>query len=88
MLIKDLTKELAAEELSAVQGGLADRGNTVVNSIGQGLELNAPNIVGAGAGSSVNSNNNVDASQYATQTVRQNNGDSLFAIFPFYGIKM
>ncbi|HET9205748.1 MAG TPA: hypothetical protein VFO28_05895 [Burkholderiaceae bacterium] len=88
MLIKDLTKELAAEELSAVQGGLADRGNTVVNTIGQGLELNAPNIVGAGAGSSVNSNNNVDASQYATQTVRQNNGDSLFAIFPFYGIKM
>lgn len=88
MLIKDLTKELAADEMTAVQGGASDRGNTEVSTIGQGLVLNAPNAVGAGAGSSVNSNNNVDASQYATQTVRQNNGDSLFAIFPFYGIKM
>jgi hypothetical protein len=88
MLIKDLTKELAADEMTAVAGGASDRGNSSVNTIGQALQLNAPNLVGAGAGSSVNSNNNVDASQYATQHVAQNNGDSLFAIFPFYGIKM
>jgi len=88
MLIKDLTKELAAEELSAVQGGAADRGNSSVNTIGQALQLNAPNIVGAGAGSSVNSNNNVDVTQYADQTVRQNNGDALFIAFPFLGIRM
>ncbi len=88
MLIKDLTKELAADEMAAVQGGLADRGNSTVNSIGQALVLNAPNIVGAGAGSSVNSNNNVDASQYATQFTNQNNGDSLFVAIPFRGIKL
>jgi hypothetical protein len=88
MLIKDLTKELAADEMTAVQGGANDRGNSVVNSIGQGLVLNAPNIVGAGAGSSVNSNNNVDATQYATQATAQNNGDSIFVAFPFYGVKM
>jgi hypothetical protein len=87
MLIKDLSKELAAEELSAVQGGAGDRGNSAVNSIGQVLQLNAPNIVGAGAGSSVNSNNNVDASQYATEYVSQNNGDSLFIAFPYFGRK-
>jgi hypothetical protein len=89
MLIKDLTKELAAEEMTAVQGGLGDRGNSVVNSIGQGLVLNAPNIVGAGAGSSVNSNSNVDATQYATETTFQNNGDTALIAFgfPFYGKK-
>jgi hypothetical protein len=88
MLIKDLTKELAADEMTAVHGGASDRGNSSVNNIGQVLQLNAPNIVGAGAGSSVNSNNNVDATQYADQTVRQNNGDSLFVAFPFLGIRM
>jgi hypothetical protein len=88
MLIKDLTKELAAEEMTAVQGGASDRGNSVVNSIGQGLVLNAPNIVGAGAGSSVNSNNNVDATQYATETAFQNNGDTLLVAFPLRGIRM
>jgi hypothetical protein len=88
MLIKDLTKELAADEMTAVQGGASDRGNSTVNSIGQALQLNAPNIVGGGAGSSVNSNNNVDVTQYADQTVRQNNGDKLFVAFPFLGIRM
>lgn len=88
MLIKDLTKELAAEEMTAVQGGQSDRGNSVVNTIGQALVLNAPNIVGAGAGSSVNSNNNVDATQYATETALQNNGDSLFVAIPFRGIRV
>ena len=88
MLIKDLTKELAADEMTAVQGGLADRGNSTVNTIGQALVLNAPNVVGAGAGSSVNSNNNVDATQYATQFTNQNNGDSLFVAIPFRGIRL
>jgi hypothetical protein len=88
MLIKDLTKELAADEMTAVQGGLGDRGNSVVNTIGQGLVLDAPNIVGAGAGSSVNSNNHVNATQYATQFTNQNNGDSLFAVIPFHGVRL
>jgi hypothetical protein len=85
MLIKDLTKELAADEMTAVQGGASDRGNSTVNSIGQVLQLNAPNIVGAGAGSSVNSNNNVNASQYADQFTKQNNGDFAALILGFPG---
>jgi hypothetical protein len=83
MQIQDLSKELAAEEMSAVHGGTGDRANANVGNIVQGLVVNAPNTVGAGAGSSVNSDNEIDVTQYATQHVHQNNGDSLFVAFPF-----
>lgn len=81
MLIKDLSLELDAKALTAVRGGATDSGNSIVSGISQGLLLNAPNIVGTGAGSSLTNSNNVDASQYATQYNQQNNGDvfSLFA---------
>jgi hypothetical protein len=85
MLIKDLTKELAAAEMTAVQGGLADRGNSNVSNIGQALVLNAPNMVVTGPGSSLTNSNNVDASQYATQDIHQNAGDFAFIAFPYYG---
>jgi hypothetical protein len=85
MLIKDLTKELAADEMTAVQGGANDRGNSNVSNIGQALQLNAPNVIAAGAGSSITNSNNVDASQYATQDIDQNNGDFAFIAFPFFG---
>ena len=77
MLIKDLSKELTAKELSAVQGGASDRGNADVLNIVEALQLNAPNTVLAGPGSAVNNFNNVSASQDADQSVHQNNGDSL-----------
>jgi hypothetical protein len=77
MEIKDLSKELGAKEMSAVQGGADDRGNAGVLNLAQIMALSAPNTVLAGPGSAVNNFNNVSASQDADQTVRQNNGDSL-----------
>ena len=85
MLIKDLTKELAAEEMTAVQGGAFDRGNSNVSTIGQAVVLNAPNVVMSGPGSSLTNSNNIDVSNYATQDVSQNNGDFAFIAFPYYG---
>lgn len=75
MLIKDLTKELAADEMTAVQGGAFDRGNSNVSTIGQAVVLNAPNVVMSGPGSSLTNSNNIDVTNYATQDVHQNNGD-------------
>ena len=75
MLIKDLSKELDAKEMTAVSGGLDDRGNADVLGITQLIALSAPNTVVAGPGSAVNNFNNVSASNDADQTVRQNNGD-------------
>jgi len=75
MLIKDLSKELDVKEMSAVQGGLDDRGNADVLGLTQMMALSAPNTVLAGPGSAFNSFNNVSADQDASQTVRQNNGD-------------
>ena len=88
MQIKDLSKELDTEALSAVHGGADDRGNSAVNGIVQLANVNAGNVVFGGPGSSVNSNNNVTANQSATIFNSQNNGDSLLAIFPFGGIRM
>ena len=36
-----------------------------------------------GPGSSLTNSNNIDASQYATQDVHQNNGDFAFIAFPY-----
>lgn len=80
MLIKDLSKELDTKEMTAVQGGLGDRGNADVLGITQLMALNAPNTVVAGPGSAVNNFNNVTADQDATQTTHQNNGDSLAVV--------
>jgi len=84
MLIKDLSKELDTKEMTAVQGGLVDRGNANVGTIGQVANVNAPNVVMTGPGSSLTNSNNVDFSQYASQGVRQTNGDLAFIAFPYY----
>jgi len=75
--IKNLSAsvELDQAAMTAVCGGLVDRGNSNVTGITQGLVMNAPNIVAAGAGSSLTNSNNVSASQDASQFIRQNNGD-------------
>jgi len=85
MLIKDLSKELDVKEMSAVQGGLDDRGNSNVGGIVQLANVNAANLAAAGPGSSLNSSNNVTVSQNASQYLSQSNGDFLglfFARFP------
>ena len=75
--IKNLSasQELDQAAMTAVCGGLVDRGNSSVNGITQALALDAPNIVVAGAGSSLTNSNNVSASQDASQYIRQSNGD-------------
>jgi hypothetical protein len=84
MQIKDLSKELDTEALSAVHGGADDRGNSAVNGIVQLANVNAGNVVFGGPGSSVNSNNNVTANQSATIFNSQNNGDFLALIAARY----
>ena len=81
MLIKDLSKELDTKEMTAVQGGADDRGNSNVGGIVQLANINAANIAAAGAGSSLNSSNNVNVSQNASQYIDQNNGDFLGLFF-------
>jgi hypothetical protein len=77
MQIKDLSKELDTQALSAVHGGADDRGNSAVNGIVQLANVNAGNMVVGGPGSSITSNNNVTANQNATIFNSQNNGDFL-----------
>lgn len=77
MQIKDLSKDLDTAEMSAVQGGADDRGNSAVNGIVQLANVNAGNLVVGGPGSSVTSNNNVTANQTASIFSDQNNGDFL-----------
>jgi len=85
MLIKDLSKELDAKAMTAVQGG--DSGNAAVPTLIQGLEQNNLNIVHAGPGSSVNNTNDVTGTLSATQYVDQNIGDVLKVKFGFPHIK-
>ena len=77
LTIKDLSAstELDQAAMTAVHGGAFDRGNSNVSGITQALAMDAPNILGAGAGSSLTNSNNVSASQDASQYIRQNNGD-------------
>ena len=77
MLIKDLSKDLDAKEMTAVTGGADDRGNADVLGLTQLIALSAPNTVVAGPGSAVNNFNNISASNDGSQAVHQNNGDSL-----------
>jgi hypothetical protein len=84
MQIKDLSKELDAQALSAVHGGADDRGNSAVNGIVQLANVNAGNMVVGGPGSSITSNNNVTANQTATIFDTQNNGDFLALIATHY----
>ena len=81
MLIKDLSKELDAKAMTAVQGG--DSGNAAVPTLTQLLAQANQNAVSAGAGSAVNNFNHVNGSLSADQEVKQNIGDKLAAIIGF-----
>ena len=75
MNIKDLeiAKELSCEERAAVRGG--SQGNSDVATIGQLQNVHVPVAALTGAGSSQNTDVDVDASQYASIYTAQNNGD-------------
>ena len=87
MIIKNLSAstELDQAAMTAVRGGVDDRGAATVMNMTELLALSAPNMVIAGPGSAVNNFNNVSASQDASQTTRQNNGDSLRFALGFMG---
>jgi hypothetical protein len=75
MNIKDLeiSKELSGEERAAIRGG--NQGNGAVNTIGQLQNVFVPVAALSGPGSAQNVDVDVDASQDATISTRQNNGD-------------
>jgi len=78
MLIKDLSKELDATAMAAVQGG--DSGNAAVPTLTQLIAQANQNAVSAGAGSAINNFNHVSGSNDADQEVKQNIGDKLSAL--------
>ena len=80
MLIKDLSKTLDTQSMTAVRGG--DNGNSATNTIGQALNLSAPVAVGAGGPS--NTDVHVNGTQTATIWNDQFGGDAFFAlpVFP------
>jgi len=79
MLIQDLSKELDAKALSAVQGG--NNGSAADNTIGQVMNLSVPVVVGAAG--PANTNVSVTGTQNATILNDQRAGD-LFAILPLF----
>ena len=78
MLIRDLSKELDTETMTAVRGG--DNGNSANNTIGQVLNLSVPVAVGAGGPS--NTNVHVNGTQDASIWNEQFGGDAFLALFP------
>lgn len=79
MLIQDLSKELDAKALSAVQGG--NNGNAATNTIGQVMNLSVP--VAVGAAGPANTNVSVTGTQNASIYNDQSAGD-LFAVLPLF----
>jgi hypothetical protein len=78
MLIKDLTKELDTQSMTAVRGG--DNGTSAASSILQAMGINAPVAVGYGPGSAGNTFIHVDGSQSGSISNHQTSGDK-FAAF-------
>jgi hypothetical protein len=79
MLIKDLSKTLDTQSMTAVRGG--DNGNSVTNTIGQVQNLSVPVAVGVGGPS--NTSVHVNGTQNASIWNDQFAGDSFLALFPF-----
>ena len=77
MLIKDLSRELDTEALSAVHGG--DNGNAATNAIGQEQMLIVPVLVDATG--PANTNVSVTGTQNASIWNYQDAGD----LFSFFG---
>jgi len=80
MLIKDLSRELDTETMTAVRGG--DNGNSATNVIGQQMKLYVP--VAVDASGPANTDITVHGTQNASIWNDQYAGDSYFAgLFPF-----
>jgi len=77
-LIKDLSKELDTQSMTAVRGG--DNGTSAASSILQAMGINAPVAVGYGAGSAGNTFIHVNGSQSGSISNHQTSGDE-FAAF-------
>ena len=77
MLIQDLSKELDTQALTAVRGG--DNGNAATSNILQAMGIEAPVMVGYGAGSAGNTFVHVNGSQTAGISNDQTAGDKVAA---------
>jgi hypothetical protein len=78
MLIKDISKELDSQAMSAVRGG--DNGTAATSNLLQAMGISAPVLVGYGAGSAGNTFVHVNATQNAGISTHQTSGDQ-FAAF-------
>ena len=79
MQIRDLSKTLDTQSMTAVRGG--DNGNSVTNTIGQVQNISAPTAVLSNGPS--NTSVHVNGTQNASIWNDQFAGDSFFALFPF-----
>ncbi len=77
MLIKDLSKELDTQAMTAVRGG--DNGTSAASSILQAMGIDAPVAVGYGAGSAGNTFVHVDGTQNGAISNHQTSGDRFSA---------
>lgn len=80
MEIKDLSKDLGSEEMSAMHGGSGDNGNAGVNTIFQQLGMSVPIGIVTGPGAAVNNFIDVSGNQNASIDNQQDSGDK-FAAF-------
>ncbi len=79
MQIRDLSKTLDTQSMTAVRGG--DNGNSATNTIGQVQNISAPVAVLSYGPS--NTDVHVNGTQDASIYNYQDAGDSFLALFPF-----
>ena len=78
MQIRDLSKTLDTQSMTAVRGG--DNGNSAVNTIGQLQKISAPvSVLSYGPS---NTSTHVNGTQDASIWNDQDAGDSFFALLP------
>jgi hypothetical protein len=77
MRIENLSKELDTQTMTAVRGG--DNGTSAASSVLQAMGIDAPVMVGYGAGSAGNTFVHVDGSQDGSISNRQTSGDKYAA---------
>ncbi len=83
MQIRDLSKTLDTQAMTAVRGG--DNGNSATNTIGQKQAISAPVAIGASGPS--NTSVHVNGTQDASIWNEQFGGDSFFALPLFPAIR-
>jgi hypothetical protein len=81
MRIQNLSKEI---DLAAVRGG--DNGDSAASSILSAMQIDAPVMVGYGAGSAGNTFIHVDGSQTSGITTKQTSGDKFAAFLGQLGL--